>query len=75
MTTTDLTEHKSVRTAKRIVEDLEVALKCVNVLFNSLSRFDQYVPVRNILNCIRENETLMNIYLLRYRNELRKHEG
>jgi hypothetical protein len=67
MTTTDLTKYRDLKKHKRILRDLESIQKYLTVSFEVLKRFDCYVPVRNILETIKENQTLIRIYAEKYK--------
>lgn len=65
--TMSLIKYRDQKKFKRIVRDLTSIQTYLTVTFEVLKRFDYYVPVRSILESIRENQTLVKIYIEKYK--------
>lgn len=68
-----LVEIKDFRTKKKIkkvVEDLEVVIKVMNLSINGLSRYSKYINVAEAISSLQTNKTLLEISYNKYRKIL-----
>jgi hypothetical protein len=67
---TDLTKYREIRRAKKILLDLQTLANMLSYCSASLKRYEMYVPIRNVTDSIRDNLTLINVYLKKYQKIL-----
>jgi hypothetical protein len=63
---TDLTKFRELRRAKKIILDLQTLGTMFRYCADSLKRYDMYVPVRNVLDSLKDNLKLIDVYLKKY---------
>jgi hypothetical protein len=74
MTITSLTEHKSKKKYKKVVEDIDGILKVISLSQKSLSFFKQYLPVQEMISVLETNKTLLELHRKKYEGKLEELE-
>ena len=72
MKPTDLIEYKKLRKVKRVTKELAEIERLLTVVLKGLTTYKKYTPVRNILQNVLENKTLINVYYKKYKSVLDK---
>ena len=73
--TTDLIKYRDKKKYQKILRDLNAIQSYLGISFEVLKRFDCYVPVRHILEAIKENQTLIRIYAEKYKKLMESYES
>lgn len=71
----NLEEHRKLRRAKIIVEDLTEVLRLFTSIKKQLDMLSKYVPVKDVYRCIMENEATVNLHLKKFKSVLDKKES
>jgi len=67
--TTNLIKYRDRKLYKKIIRDLEAIASLMKMYSDILSCFEKYVPVRNVLTSLKENHTLIQIYVEKYKKQ------
>jgi hypothetical protein len=67
----NLQDYKEKKKIKRVVTDLEKASRVFSLTTKSVHGLKHYNPVNNVLSVIYDNQQLIEIYLKKYRQQLK----
>lgn len=70
--TLSLDDHKSKKKAAVIANELEQAVKVMDLAMRGLAPFSKYIQVMETLSCIKNNKTLLDIHLSKYKRLIEK---
>lgn len=70
MTTTNLQEYKKVRKIKKVVKELGELERLLTLVLKGLTPYKKYTPVRDILQNVLENKSMVNVYYKKYKDVL-----
>jgi len=62
----ELKDFKTKKKIKKVVEDLDVIIKVMNLTLNGLSRYSKYIHVAEAISSLQTNKTLLEISRNKY---------
>jgi hypothetical protein len=74
MTIENLQDYKEKRKIKKIVTDLEKISRILSLTTKSITPYNHYAPVKNVLSVTYDNQQLIGIFLKKYKNLLKEKE-
>ncbi len=63
----DIANFKQYKKAKKVVEELDNALKIISLAIKGLSLYDKYIPVQDAIYVLQCNKTILNIHRKKYK--------
>lgn len=63
-------DYKTKKSIKKLLEDLEVVIKVMNLSINGLSRYSKFIHVAEAISSLQTNKTLLEISYNKYKRKL-----
>lgn len=71
---TNISEFKTYKKAKIVLKDLQRINDILQLTTKGIETHSKYIPVRSILQCIKENKQILDIYIRKY-GDIVKNKG